>query len=143
VVRLWLDGSAASGAHAGSDSRLDAHFIQRFRRVVVRYSQQALPAESQAGQEIEPRLRQEVLAERRQEIRQKVRQEERQEIGQEVSQEGRPGFGSKELAPQVIRQEERAAIRLPEGREEGAGRPEALTRPVSPASPVGPRQRHS
>src|SRR5580765_5194547 len=56
LVRLWLDGSAANGEHAGSHSRLDA-FI-RLRRFIQ--CPPVRPAESQAGQEVEPQLRQEV-----------------------------------------------------------------------------------
>lgn len=143
LVRLWLDGSAANGAHAGSHSRLDAGFIRRLQRVIIRCPRQAHPAESQVDQEIiqeiEPRLSQEVLsAEGRKEISQKVRQEEHQEVSPEVRQEGRAGFGSKERA-----EKERPAILRPEGSKEGAGWPEAVTRSVSSASRGGPGRRHN
>ena len=136
LVRLWLDGSAANGEHAGSHSRLHASFI-RLRG-----------AGSQVGKKVEPRLCEKVLlAEARQEIHQKVRQEERQEISQEVRQEGRAEFGSQErpenLAQQVFRQEECASILFPEESKEGARWPEAVTRSVSSASRGGPGRRRN
>jgi hypothetical protein len=147
LVRLWLDGSAANGEHAGSHSRLHAGFI-RLRRVIIQCPGQVRSAESQVGQKVEPRLREKVLlAEARQEIHQKVRQEERQEISQEVRQEGRAEFGSQErpenLAQQVFRQEECASILFPEESKEGARWPEAVTRSVSSASRGGPGRRRN
>ena len=146
LVRLWLDGSAANGEHAGSHSRLHAGFI-RLRRV-IQCPGQIRSAESQVGQKVEPRLCEKVLlAEARQEIRQKVRQEEHQEISEEVRQEGRAELGSQarpeNLAQQVFRQEECASILFPEESKEGAWWPEAVTRSVSSASRGGPGRRHN
>jgi hypothetical protein len=147
LVRLWLDGSAANGEHAGSHSRLHAGFI-RLRRVKVQSPRKIRSAESQGGQEVEPRFCEEVLrAQARKEIRQEGRKEEHQEISQEVRQEGWAGFGSQErpekLAQQIFRQEECASILCSEGSKEGARWPEAVTRSVSSASRGGPGRRRN